>query len=242
MTNQPFQPYPLQPGQPAPTPGVVPRSPKKHHAWGLIISLIIFIMLFIIATTFAVWTYVTMLDYKNNSDQKLETAVAIAVKEESSRKDTEFIEKEKFPLAQYLGPNTFGSLDISYPKTWSAFVTESDKANVPVDAYFHPGFVPGIQSGTSFALRVQVTNQSYDQVLKAFEPKVKTNKVRVSAYVPKNVAGITGSRLEGEIETGQQAVMVLIPLRDKTIKLSTEAQQFVGDFNSIVLEHLKFVP
>jgi len=36
--------------------------------------------------------------------------------------------------------------------------------------------------------------------------------------------------------------MILLPLRDKTLKISTESQQFVGDFDNIILANLKFVP
>lgn len=232
--NQPFQPYPEQPP--------LPPKPKQHHAWNLIVPLVVSVVFLLAALVFGMWAFSSRADYKNNSDKKAADAVAIAVQRESSRKDKEFVEKEKLPLKKYLGPPDFGTLEISYPKTWSAFVTELDKGSTPVDGYFHPNFVPGLQSGTAFALRVQVTSQAYDQELKQFESKGKTGKVKITAYSPKNVPGVTGARVDGEISTGQQGTMILLPLRDKTIKISSETQQFIGDFNSIILENLKFVP
>jgi hypothetical protein len=240
--NQPYQPYAPPQGAMPPNPGMMPPRSAKTRPWGLIVPLVVSIVLFIAALGFGVWAFAGRADYKNNSDKKAADAVAIAVQQESTRKDKEFVEKEKNPLKKYLGPAAFGTLDISYPKTWAAFVTETDKGSTPVDGYFHPNFVPGLQSGTAFALRVAVTSQSYDQEMKQFESKVKSGKVRISAFAAKNVAGVTGSRVDGEINAGQQGTMILLPLRDRTIKLSTESQQFMNDFNTIILENLKFVP
>ncbi len=78
--------------------------------------------------------------------------------------------------------------------------------------------------------------------MKQFEANVKTGKVKVSPYVPKNVSGVSGSRVTGEIYTGQSGTMVLIPLRDKTIKISAGAEQFISDFDKVVLENFSFIP
>lgn len=220
----------------------MPPQPKKRQGLGLIVPLVLSVILLLASLGFGIWAFTSRADYKNNSDKKSADAVALAVQRESSRKDKEFVEKEKLPLKKYLGPAAFGTLEISYPKTWSAFITELDKGSTPVDGYFHPNFVPGLQSGTAFALRMQVTSQAYDQEMKQFETKGKTGKVKITAYSPKNVAGVVGARVDGEISTGHQGTMILLPLRDKTIKIYTESQQFVGDFNSIILENLKFIP
>jgi len=48
--------------------------------------------------------------------------------------------------------------------------------------------------------------------------------------------------LVGQIINGKKGSMVMFPLRDKTLKVWTEADQFVGDFNNSVLPNLTFVP
>ncbi len=227
-------------GQPPFQP--VAASQKKSHSWGLIITLIVSLLLLVGAISFATWAYLSREDYKNNVDKKISEAVTIAENKKSEEKDKEFIEKEKSPYKEYKAPSTFATVTITYPKTWAAFVTEAEKSNTPVDGFFHPLFVPGIQSGTDFALRVQVINQPYDQQLKQLESKVKNNKVKVSAYKAPKVPSVLGTRVEGEINTGQQDVMVLFPVRDKTLKISTESLQFVNDFDKIILENLTFVP
>lgn len=235
--NAPFQPYSVPPSVP-----VQNMKPKKSKSFVLIFALVLCVLLLLGALSFGLWAYGSQQDYKKNSDKKSEAAVTIAVEKESTRKDNEFTEKEKNPLKTYQGPSAYGSLEIQYPKTWSAYIVETDKGTKPIDGYFHPNFVPNIQGETAFALRIEVSNQSYDQEMKQFDPKVKAGKVSVSPFVAKNVPETLGARVLGEINLGQQNVMILLPIRDKTIKIYTESQQFIGDFDNIILANLKFVP
>ena len=239
----PVQQYPMNvPSSPS-AQGIAPfKPPKTHRPWVLLISLATMTFLLLAFIVFSIWAFTSRLDYKTNSDKNASDAVAIAVQKESTRKDSEFLEKEKNPLKTYQGPEAYGSISISYPKTWGAYVVQTDRAALPVDGYFHPNYVPGVQSGTAFALRVQITNVAYDQEMKQFDGKVKSGKLVVSPFTAKNVPGVTGARVEGEINTGQKDYMILVPLRDKTLKISTESQQFVGDFDNIILANLKFVP
>ncbi len=66
---------------------------------------------------FGIWAFLERQDYKNNSDTKAEQASIIAVQNEGTRKDEEFIEREKNPYKTYQGPDDYGSLNIQYPKT-----------------------------------------------------------------------------------------------------------------------------
>lgn len=224
--------------------GPVPLKPlsAQHHRSPLLIPLIIVSLLLVAALAFGGWAYMSRQDYKTNSDKKSAVAVAAAEKALEAKKDAEFVEKEKSPFKLYKGPATFGSVNITYPKTWSTYVTESSKANIPVDGYMHPNVVPGVQSDTAFALHFQVINTSYDQELKKYETASKTGAVRASAFVAPKVANVTGIRLDGEIETRKQGSAVLLPLRDKTLILVTETTDFNADFTNIILTNLTFVP
>jgi len=246
MNQDPFAPkYGVNPQQPMPMQyGGMPVGQHKKSMNGLLIPFILLVLLFLAAAGFGIWAYAGMQDYKTNSDKKAAAAVTIAQRDTSTSKDKEFLEKEKNPLKVYKGPEASGTITIQYPKTWSAFVTENGKSGgEPVDGYFHPGFVPGLESNTNFALRVKVVSKQYTDELKQFESKVKTGKVKISPYkAPKMTGGTIGSRVDGEINTGQQGSMVLFPLRDKTIEVSTESTQFAGDFDGIILANLTFVP
>lgn len=247
MQQDPFAPkygnVPPTP-QPVPTYGGMPVQQPKQGMNPLLIPLIVTGLLLVGALVFGMWAFAGMQDYKNNVQPKIDKAVAIAKQETSTAKDAEFVEKEKSPVREYKGPQVAGSLVITYPKTWSAYVNEGSNGNGLIDGYFQPDFVPNIQNAdTDFALRVKVLSQSYDSVLKQYESQLKAGKVTIAPYkAPKMAEGTTGVRIVGEIKAGQQDNMVLFPLRDKTIQISTESNQYLGDFNNIVLANLTFVP
>lgn len=208
----------------------------------LLIPLIVAIVLLTGATAFAVWAFQSRQDYKSNVDEKIEAAVAVAQENTSTAKDKEFVEKEKQPFRQYQSPVQYGAVTAKYPKTWSAYIDEKGGSSVAFDAYFHPDFVPGFSTGLNYAARLQVTNRSYDQELRSFDSFVKTGKVTVKPYSLPLVPNTVGARIDGEIISRKQGSMVLIPLRDKTIKVWTEATNFTSDFNSIILANMTYTP
>jgi len=217
---------------------------KLNEAGSLVLPLAIMAVLLLSTLIFGIWAFAGMQDYKTNSDKKSAVAVAKAVKEEDVKKDAEFAEKEKSPVKSYSGPATFGSIVLQYPKTWSAYIEEASTASssTPVNGYFSPNFVPAIQSASLFALRVQVVNTGYVEVLKSFDSAVKSGKASVAAYRAPKVPGVLGSMVSGSLTDKKTGSMVILPLRDKTIKIWTEGADFNGDFNSIVLAGLTFIP
>lgn len=232
-----------------PPNGVMPPQPqsasqmkKQHASLGWTIATVVLSVLLLGAGGFAAWAFMERGKYKNDTDAIVAKEVALAEQRVSTAKDAEFVEAEKKPTKAYKGPSTFGSVELEYPKTWSAFITESGQGNTPIDGYLHPNFVPGTQSGTQFALRIEVVQRTYDDVLKQFDSKVRQGKVSVSPFRAELVPDVLGARVEGEINQGQKNLMVLFPIRDKTLKISTETETFFKDFNEIVLKTLKFVP
>ncbi len=70
-------------------------------------------------------------------EEAMETIYALGFCVQEGSKDNEFIVREKQPLQTYTGPSAFGSISVKYPKTWSAYVDETN-SSTPVDGYFHP--------------------------------------------------------------------------------------------------------
>lgn len=209
----------------------------------LLVSLILVSLLFIVAAVFAVWAFQGRQDYKNNVDQKISAAVTVAKQQESTVKDKAFAEQEKSPVRTYNGPAAYGSLVIKYPKTWSAYVADDGGSDPYVDGYFYPGVVPDIATdGATFALRVQVVQESYSDVLDEFQSQVDDKSVKVSPYKLAKVPGVVGSRLDGAVEEGKTGSMILLPLRDKTLKVWTNSNQFLPDFEKYILPNLSFSP
>ncbi|HZM63679.1 MAG TPA: hypothetical protein VFB59_00950 [Candidatus Saccharimonadales bacterium] len=211
----------------------------------LLIPLVMVVLLLVGSAGFGVWAFMSRQDYKDNTDQKIAVAVDEAKVATQTAEAAKFAEEAKNPLKTFTGPSDFGSVTFQYPKTWSGYVVQATAASgdTPLDSYFHPNVVPSVDLPASvFALRVAVVNESYSSILEQFANSVETGKVSVAPYKLPKVQGVIGSRLEGEIEQTKKGVMVLFPLRNVTLKVWTETDQYVTDFNDIVLANLSFSP
>lgn len=235
------QPTPQQ--YAAPPSGMPMMNAAHRKPIGLIIALVVFILGFLAMSGFAFWAYAQMQDYKNNVDDKVAVAVDAAVKQTEESKEKEFLERSKSPFKKYKGPATFGAVEITYPRTWAAFVDENVSGGTPVRGRFHPDFVPGERSDTAFALEFEVIEQPYDKVLGSFDNEAKSGKVKVSPFKAARVPSVLGARVDGEVKRDYQGSSILLPLRDKTIKLTTySGQSFGKDFNDIILKNFIFTP
>lgn len=203
------------------------------------------ILLLIAALAFGAWAYGGRQDYKNNVDAKIATAVATAQKAEDAVKEKQFAEREKNPLKIYRGPSEFGSITIQYPKTWSGYAAADGTASPYIDDYFAPDVVPSATAdSSSFALRVQVVDDSYSSLLEGYANGNGDGSpaVTIQPYSAPKVPKVVGSRLEGSIFNNKTGSLVLLPLRDKTLEIWTEGNQYQADFNNIILPNLTFSP
>lgn len=196
-------------------------------------------VLFIAATAFGVWAFMGMVDNRTDLDAKIATASEVAVKKAEEAKEVEFAEREKNPFTNFTGLATYGSLSFDYPKNWSVLIEESSSSTL-LDFYGHPKLIPGIKD-TRFAFRAQIVDREYASELKTFDTKADRGTVKVRAFKPQNVAGQLGAIIEGEISTGVQGTLILIPQRDKTFKLYTEAEEYKNDYTKVI-ESLTFIP
>jgi hypothetical protein len=222
------------------------KSNQQGAANGVVISLILTFVLLIGSMAFAAWAYSGRQDYKDNADAKVSAAVQTATRQESDKKDVQFAEAAKNPLKNYTGPAAYGSVSVSYPKTWSGYVDETGHGNALVDGYFAPGVVPSINGQNSvFALRVQVVSQPYSQILQSLAGQQQAGKISIKAYALPKFPNNPGIFLTGQVSNVSQnstITMVVIPFRSQTIQLWTEGTQFVSDFNNYILPNFSFAP
>ena len=181
-------------------------------------------------------------DYKNNSDQKVVKASAATKKATEAADATAYAEEAKNPLKTYVGPSDLGSVTVQYPKTWSTYVAGADSKTL-LDVYMHPDTVPDVSEDTNtFSLRIQVIEQAYDQVLAGFDQEVKNSTVRVAPYTLTKVPSVVGSLLVGAVEPKKSGSMVIFPLRNLTLKVWTDSNDYLADFEKIILPNLSFSP
>lgn len=239
QSNQPaVSPYPTQPST---LP--IAQPPKKSGQSKILIGVIIFLVILLLSSIgFGIWAYAERNDYKENADVKIEEAVTVANEELTKQLEADFLEREKSPYKTYNGPAAFGSVKIVYPKTWAASIDEGGSSSVPLYGEFHPNFVPGEKSETALALKVEVLDDTYEDILDDYQSEAKKGEVRISPYTAPKVPDVLGSRVDGEVERDFQGSVVVFPLRDKTLRITTLSEQFVGDFNDPILANLEFTP
>mgnify|MGYP000430349528 CR=1 FL=1 len=221
---------------------------RSQEGSAAILAIIITLALLLVGTAvFAFSAYSSGQDYKNNSDKKAAEAVEAAKVEQEQELQAKFDEQYKKPNLTYRGPVSYGSVTFDYPKTWSAYTTESE--GELINGYFHPLIVPGTNTDTAYAFRVELINTPYSQVVESYESEISSGNLKAKAYIPPKMEKIAnvqlGLRYDGDLSDGQtekNGSMVILQVRDKTLKVYTQSQSFIGDFNNIVLPSLTFSP
>jgi len=209
----------------------------KLNQKGLMNPLLIPLIFAVIATiAFGVMAFMYYGDYveqRDNNEPIIAEAVEDATSKQKEELEAEFVEREKEPNDTYTAPSEFGSIKLTYPKTWSAYVERSSE----FDFYAHPAYVPS--TNVNYALRARVQNQEFSNVIRSYDSKVRQGDLKAGSV---RISGIKGVRLDGFLEKDQEGSMVIFPLRDKTLSVWTENKDFRGDFNNIVLKKLAFRP
>ncbi|HPR09062.1 MAG TPA: hypothetical protein PLT04_00650 [Candidatus Saccharibacteria bacterium] len=192
---------------------------------------------------FGAWSFGERSTYKSKSDQLVATAVAENTKKVQAEEAVKYAEAAKNPLKTYVGPDAYGSVRMEFPKTWSAYNQGIPNGATPVDVFLNPDIVPPVNAqDATFALRVQVLASTYSSVLGQYTAQQRTGKVTVAPFRLTAVPSVVGSRVDGQITPKKQGSVIILPLRDKTLKVWTESETFMNDFNNIILPKLSFVP
>lgn len=203
-----------------------------------VITAIVLGLLVALLGVFGVWAYINYLDQKNNVDAKVVQAVTLAQTEQKAEDEAAFAEREKSPVSQFTGPEDLGKVNFNYPRTWSVFIGD-DGAKGTYESYYNPGAVVSPNKKTPYALRLTILDKDYEAVLKTYQPEVAKGELKAS---PITVNDQAGTRLDGTFSATVKGSMVLLKLRDKTIMIYTESQDFLNDFNTTVIPSLKFNP
>lgn len=235
----------------AANPNLQPMSNSTFQAhkpvtWIVVTALLV--ILLISVSGFGFWAFSERQTYKNDSDKLVAVAVTKAEKATTEQNNKKFAEELKNPLKVYTGPSSYGSITIEYPKTWSGYVSTANTSGAVLDGYFNPDVVPTIlppssgQSRQPIALKVQVIAQTYDQVVTAQKSFITSGKVTASPYALPKMPEQVGTKFVGAISSDINGTQYVLPLRDKTLVITTESDQFLNDINTYILPNFTFVP
>lgn len=198
------------------------------------ISLIITTVLF---AGLGVWALVGYIDQKDNVDTKIADAVNAATKKQADNDAAKFAASEKLPNRTFYGPDDYGRVSFSYPKTWSVYVDDDATSGGDFSAYLNPISVPPTgDSDQLFALRVSIEDQDYDKVVSGYESMIKKGDLKSSAITVNNEKG---TRIDGKFSDDLRGAAVIFKIRDKTLTIRTDANTFLTDFNALV-QTIKF--
>lgn len=204
-------------------------KPRKPLA--LIISLVAAIVIALIFIGLFVWKYLDWQTASTNLDGQIAKASALAVKENTTKLESDFAERERNPFKKFAGPVDYGELSFNYPKTWSVFIAKDAARGGDFEAYLHPDKVSPLGSEAIHALRVTIKNQSLDQVVKSFESQIKNGKLSLSV---KKVNQEPANLYQGELPNKRIGSFAIFRIRDKTVILQTDAKIFEADFEKIL--------
>lgn len=204
---------------------------------GLLIANITLIVVVIGLGSVMIWALMNYYDQKDNVDQKIAAAVETAKTEQAEADEKEFIEREKEPYRDFVGPADLGGVTFKYPKTWSVY-TASNRGR-GFEAYLQPGVVHDVNSDRPYATRVSIETTPYEDVIEDYEKDVedgllKSRQVTINEF--------EGNRLDGQFSDTVEGSMVIFKVRDKTLRVYTESPNFRKDFNDIILKTLSFNP
>lgn len=193
---------------------------------------IIFLSVFVVAAgSAAIWAYSNYTEQKTNVDGKIDLAVAKAKKEQGDIDAAKFAEREKEPNRQFVGPDDYGRLTFSYPKTWSVYVAKDITEGGDYLAYLNPVTVPPVSEKQQFGLRVIIEQDDYDAVIKTYDARIKKGDLRSGVF---NANGNAGIRFDGNFTKDIRGSAVVFKVRDKTVTLRTDADTFKPDFENII--------
>lgn len=200
---------------------------------GWMISTIGLIVLVLGSGSLAIWSFMNYNEAKTDLDGKIALAKAEAKKEQAEEDEAKFAEREKEPRREFIGPDDYGRLSFTYPKTWSVYVAKDARKGGDYEAFLHPVQVPSLEQEATqqVALRVQVINREYSEYLEDYEGLLEDKKIESKSV---NVYGETGVYLWGAFSDDIRGAAVIFKLRDKTVIMRTDADTFRPDFDKLI--------
>lgn len=208
------------------------RRFENGNVNGGMIAIILLGLALVACVGLAIWLFVQYSDQKSNVDAKVEAAKAKAVRDTQEEEQEKFLEREKEPNRQFVGPDDYGRLTFSYPKTWSVYVDADGSKAGSYEAYLHPVTVPSVDGvNPRFALRVLIESKDYDKVISSYDGLIEKGELKNSTV---SASGHRGVRLNGNFSKDLRGSGVFFKLRDKTVSVFTDADTFKPDFDKII--------
>lgn len=196
-----------------------------------IVMVVILALTTVVFGGLAIWAYTQYQAKSTDVNGQIRVAVVEAQKEQQEEDEEKFAEREKEPNKDFVAPDDYGRVSFKYPKTWSAYIATDPTRGGNYEAYLHPQEVPMVRSNEQFALRVEIEDRDYDQVIENYQSKVNNGDLASSSTTSQ---GNVGTRFDGNFSQNIRGAAVVYKVRDKTLTIRTDADTFKPDFENIV--------
>lgn len=215
-----------------------PSAPAEHHH--NVLETVILVIISLVAMVFIglfIWKYLEWDAVKTNVDGQINEAIAVAVAENTTKLEEEFVEREKYPYKSFTGPTDYGSVSFEYPKTWNLYIDADATDGGDYEAYFNPGEVLPVSRSTVNALRLEILNKSFDNVAKSYESDVSSGELTM---VTRKVGSTVANVYTGEISRDMRGIITIFKVRDKTVLIQTDSELFSDEYYKL-LDTVSFI-
>ena len=208
------------------------RRPSASNTKILVIlgaAALLFLVLWVVAL---VQSAASASDAKTAKQQGIAAGQSSQAKEDETKLNT----LVNSPSKTYVAPAIYGGLEVSYPKTWNAQVTENGNGT-SLSLSLNPSPI-NTAPGTSFAARLTLSQALLATVVRPYQDRVKRGTVKSQSIT---VSGITATRFDGKLDDRKDSAVVFIPVRDKVIAVYCDDTQYLPEFKDII-DQLKVNP
>jgi hypothetical protein len=206
---------------------------KKNVIIGVLVFLVV------VLGSLSGWALHKYQQERTGVQQRIDEEVQKARQEQRRADEARFEQERKTPYKVYTAPSVYGSIAVSYPKSWSVYVEDDTSGNTNIDLFIHPDIIRR-QGGRDrpLAFRMQLENGLFADVTDEYRNDVENGDLKANDVT---ISGIKGVRYEGNIQDEHQGSLVALPYRDRTILMWMESRDFSKEFNTI-LERVDITP
>jgi len=207
---------------------------KKANTSSLIkiIAIVILSLMSVAFIGLFIWKNSQYVEVQTDVDGKIAVAVAEAKDEQALKDEEEFAEREKYPYRTFSGPADYGQLTFEYPKTWSVYIADNAANGGDFRAFLNPIEVEAESNETIYALRVEILDKAFDDVVKNYQKSVEKGEMSLEVI---NIADAVANKYTGKLpNTEMSGYIVVFKIRDKTVVLRTDSVLFTDDFNRVL--------
>ncbi|MBR3169538.1 hypothetical protein IKF23_03835 [Candidatus Saccharibacteria bacterium] len=210
-----------------------------------IVKTIVIIALSLVSATFVglfLWMLMLYNGAKTDVDGQVADAVVAAVDDNTTKLESEFAEREKYPFRTFAGPADYGSLTFEYPQTWSVYIAKDARNGGDFEAYFNPIEVYAVSNETINSMRLSIRDRAFDDIVNGYQRELEGEqpKMRLDLVTIGKDSNITANRYTGVIPgTEHNGIVVIFKIRDKTVVMQTDSMLFQKDFDTL-LSSLRF--